>query len=40
MSKAAVIHSFGGPEVLSIEDVEIAAPGAGRKTTGATILTF
>lgn len=30
MSKAAVIHSFGGPEVLSIEDVEIAAPGAGQ----------
>lgn len=30
MSKVAIIHSFGGPEVLSIEDVEIAAPGAGQ----------
>ena len=29
MSKAAVIRSFGGPEVMSIEDVDVAAPGAG-----------
>jgi len=29
MSKAVVIRRFGGPEVLSVEDVDVGAPGAG-----------
>ena len=30
MSKAAIIHSFGGPQVLSVEDVEVGDSGAGQ----------
>ena len=29
MSRAIRLHSFGGPEVLRLEDVRIAAPGKG-----------
>jgi NADPH2:quinone reductase len=29
MSRAIRLHSFGGPEVLTLEDVDVAAPGRG-----------
>jgi NADPH2:quinone reductase len=29
MTRQVRIHEFGGPEVLRIEDVEIAPPGVG-----------
>ena len=40
MAKAVVIHEFGGPEVLKVEDVEVGAPGPGEvriKQTAAAI---
>ena len=30
MSKAVVIHEYGGPEVMKIEDVEVGKPGTGQ----------
>ena len=29
MTKAVRVHKVGGPEVLTYEDVEVGAPGAG-----------
>jgi len=29
MTKAIVIHAYGGPEVLKLEDIDVGAPGAG-----------
>ncbi len=38
MVKAVWIHETGGPEVLSLDDVEVAAPGAGEVVLRHTVL--
>ncbi len=38
MVKAVWIHETGGPEVLSLDDVEVAAPGEGEVTLRHTVL--
>jgi NADPH:quinone reductase len=36
--KAVRVHQFGGPEVLSFEEVEIPAAGPGQVRTKSTLL--
>ena len=38
MVKAVWIHETGGPDALTIDDVEVAAPGAGEVTLRHTVL--
>ena len=38
MVKAVWIHKTGGPDVLSLDDVEVAAPGAGEVMVRHTAL--
>mgnify|MGYP001964673571 CR=1 FL=1 len=38
MTKAVLIHETGGPEVLSLDEIAIAAPGAGEVVLRHTVL--
>ena len=38
MAKAVWIHKTGGPEVLGLDEVAVAAPGAGEVVLRHTVL--